>query len=177
MWIICHTQGFNTLNMNKYSGSIQTCQEAYLGVDDWVHPEWPGMFYPDDMPVEWQLAYYNTQFGCLWLDHARWAAATAAEATRWMQDTHEDFRFVLELPRQPDAFPEEILAILKPRIGALCHSDDPSLIWFDAQTDLRDLTGWIGRRQATGKFIYLLSRDGNLAGLERARTLLRLLGL
>ena len=53
--------------------------------------------------------------------------------------------------------------------------DDGRLIWFDAASDLKALTAEITGKQAVPE-LYLISRDGNLAQVDRVRTLLELLG-
>ncbi len=152
-------------------------QSVYVGADDWLHPQWCGVFYPDDMPVDWQLAYYATQFGCIWLPQTRWLAATAKEARQWVEDTPAGFRFLLERPVRMRPGGAGLLALLKPKLGAICPADAGRLLWFDGDTRLRDLPERIERGRHGSEPVYLLSRDGNLAGLERVRTLVALLGL
>ena len=33
-----------------------------IGAAGWQHPAWRDRFYPDDMPDDWQLSYYNSHF-------------------------------------------------------------------------------------------------------------------
>lgn len=153
-------------------------QEArvLLGATDWQHPEWVGAFYPADMPEDWQLTYYNTQYSCVWVPYSRWANVDIEVARQWRVETNEGFRFVLE---KPPALAEQARAVeqaLGERIGKLCTAEDESLIWFDANSDLKALTGLIRNRAANAE-TYLLSRDADLATLENVGTLLGLLGL
>ena len=39
----------------------------YTGSAGWEHPQWEGSFYPDGMPPEWRLAFYNTAFPYVYL--------------------------------------------------------------------------------------------------------------
>lgn len=145
---------------------------VYLGTEGWLHPSWLGVFYPDDLPEDWLLDYYNTQFRAVFLPYTHWTAATDAQLAQWAQDSQPSFRFVLESgPSAADA--GRATEILGERLGALTHRDDPRLFWFDANTDLKTLAQEIGRRD---KPLYLFSRDADLAGLQRVTTLLELMG-
>ncbi len=39
---------------------------------DWQHPAWSGPFYPEDMPQEWQLDFYSTQFPLVMVSQHHW---------------------------------------------------------------------------------------------------------
>ena len=80
-----------------------------VGASGWLHPAWRGSFYPDDLPEDWQLSYYNTRFQAVHLPAAFWQAASPATWAQWLHDTQEGFHFVLE---PGDA------AIVKPAAGA-----------------------------------------------------------
>ncbi len=143
-----------------------------LGAVGWQHPSWQSVFYPDDLPEDWLLAYYNTQFQAVFLPHADWSTATAAQLAQWAEDSQPGFRFVLE------SGPSRVAAgraaeILGDRLGIITHREDPRLLWFDAGTDLKVLARQIDRRD---KPLYLFSRDADLATLQRVSTLLELMG-
>lgn len=150
--------------------------KVYVGASDWLRPEWVGSFYPEDMPEEWRLTYYNTQFSCVWLPYPRWSAASMQDLHGWREDTHGAFRFVLERPLDLDPAARARLDALAERLGTCCAADDASLVWFDAQVDLKRLAARLQGRMDAGP-LYLLSRDGDLATLEQVQTLLGLLGL
>jgi hypothetical protein len=121
------------------------------------------------MPPEWRLTYYNTQFNCVFLEDAQWRAVPREESETWAEDVNPGFLFLLE--GGPEDTPPAAL-----QAQALCLSNrDERLIWFDGQTDIRSLSDTLKAR--SGETCYLISRDGDLAQLERVRTLLNLLGL
>jgi hypothetical protein len=140
-------------------------------------PDWSGSFYPEGMPPEWRLAYYNSQFSCVWLPHADWAGLQLAAAEEWLGDTGEAFRFLLERGEGDEACEAALLAALVPRLGLLCDAAHPDLRWFDAGVDLRELSTWLRQRIAGDGATYLLSRDGDIATLNEVGTLLGLLGV
>lgn len=145
-----------------------------LGAADWCRPDWTSTFYPEGMPDEWRPAYYGTRFSCVWLPLAAWCGASAALVAQWLDDVRADFRFLLEAgPGAPDP---ARLALFGERLGAYCRPDHPDLLWFDAGVDLGDLVAELGRRAGQGGTTYLLSRDGDLATLEKVDTLLGILG-
>lgn len=144
-------------------------KSLWLGAEAWDRPEWEGAFYPPGMPGEWRLTYYNTQFDCVFLGRAAWTAARPEQLRQWSTDTHDQFLFLLEGDEET-APPAELAgkALVLTRAA-------PQLQWFDRDTDLRALAASL--RSAGAGRRYLISRDGDLAQLERVRTLLELMGI
>ena len=147
---------------------------VYLGAVDWLHENWLGVFYPEDLPEDWLLAYYNTQFHTVFLPYARWATRSTQALQSWIKDTQPGFRFFLEPPPASSPPPQADPQLLGDRLGKLAREDDPDLLWFDAHSDLRELAAEIAGRPRP---LYVISRDGDLQTLERVRTLLELMGL
>jgi hypothetical protein len=87
----------------------------------------------------------------------------------WLEDTHDRFMFLFEGAHQ-----EEIPLPLSGRALALAR-EDSRLLWFDRDTSLKALAEQLAARH--DRPLYLLSGDGDLAQLERVRTLLELMGL
>ncbi len=143
-------------------------RQALLGVAGWDRPAWSEAFYPSGMPQEWRLAYYNTQFACVFLTATDWKSAHAATLAAWAEDTHERFLFLLE-----QAVPEALPACLAQRALGIGR-EDPSLLWFDRQTSLKTLAGQLAVGDTR---LFLVSRDGDLGQIERVRTLIELMGL
>ena len=139
-----------------------------LGTAGWDRPEWADTFYPSDMPHEWRLTYYNTQFHCVFLAAPDWRRAGDDAYAAWAADVHDQFVFLLE-----DALPEDLPQALAGRALGVAR-DDPRLLWFDRETLLKALATQLAGRVAP---LYLLSRDGDMGQIERVRTLLELLGL
>lgn len=150
---------------------------CHLGAIGWDHDAWVGGFYPDDMPPEWRLSYYNTHFECVLLPYRDWSARGIDELNSWREDTLERFRFLLEHP--PGALADEDRA----RIDALAEKavllgpeENERVLWFDAASDPRELAAKLQTRAGQGQTFYLLSRDADMAKLTEARTLLDVLG-
>lgn len=140
-----------------------------LGVAGWEWPAWSEAFYPEDMPEDWRLTYYNTQFACVFLEAARWQRLGQAEWRQWAEDTHDRFLFLLEGEAGQPVPPE-----LRDR--ALClPATDPRILWFDTGSALKALSTDL--QQALPGPRFLISRDGDIPQLERVRTLLQLLGV
>lgn len=145
-------------------------QHAALGAAGWDWPEWSDAFYPSDMPEEWRLTYYNTQFDCVFLAAPVWRQVGPSICEGWAADTHENFVFLLE-----DARPDELPGALLERARGVGR-DDPGLLWFDRETSLKSLAGQLAPAGGEAP-LFLLSRDGDLGQIERVRTLLELMGL
>ena len=67
---------------------------VHVGAVHWDHPAWRGSFYPEALPDDWTLSYYNTQFQAVFLPLDVWQRVPAEEWARWLHDTREDFTFV-----------------------------------------------------------------------------------
>jgi hypothetical protein len=157
--------------MHKNGDDMQV-SSVKLGVAGWLWPAWDEVFYPADMPPEWRLAYYNTQFSCVFLPREQWQHQSPQTWESWAEDTHGGFVFLLETAA--GGANEVLPAPLQGRALGM-HAQDPRLIWFDTETDLKPLAARLAALPAGTCF--LLSRDGNLGQIERVRSLLDLLGL
>jgi hypothetical protein len=141
-----------------------------LGALDWRYKAWTGTFYPADMPEEWRLTYYNTQFNCVYLPRDAWQAAGAASWHQWHEDTHDQFRFLLEAGTEqapPEVFQGKALAL---------SPGDGRILWFDRESSLKAMATALSAGQGEVPE-YLISRDGDLSQMERVATLLDVMGL
>lgn len=142
-----------------------------LGARGWRHAAWHEQFYPAGMPDDWRLTFYNTQYGCVFLDEASWRDVDHSTLERWWQASHDHFVFLLE-----GAHTTPAPAALGARVLVLPR-DDARILWFDRATDLKRIKSWLttrGDAPPGGRF--LLSEDAHLGQLERVATLLELLG-
>ena len=139
-----------------------------LGASGWINPAWQGSFYPVDMPEDWHLTFFNTQFNCVYLDQSFWRNAHAEEWARWHADTHEMFLFLLE---GDGPVPDELVGKT-----LMIQPDDASILWFSRESSLRELATSLSAG-AIGKPFYLISQDGDLGQIERVATLLEVMGL
>ncbi|MEO1766666.1 DUF72 domain-containing protein [Thiobacter aerophilum] len=152
-----------------------------LGAMGWEHGHWLGAFYPEDLPTEWRLSYYATQFDCVFLTHALWAHTAPETLSSWAAETLERFRFLLEHPPGPFSPEDQArLAALGERGVALGPERHAWIIWFDANADLKLLAQRIQEKgqqaYAQGQRLYIISLDADLARIEAVRTLLEVLG-
>lgn len=142
-------------------------QRILLGAAGWDQASWEEAFYPPDMPVEWRLAFYNTQFNCAFLSSDVWRAVASETLANWREETHEQFVFLLEgVGAAPPELADKAL---------LLSRQDSRLLWFDRELDLKHLSRRI-QGYAEAQTLYLVSADGDLGRIEQVRTLLELLG-
>jgi hypothetical protein len=144
-------------------------KQVRIGAMDWRDPAWTGSFYPGDMPEEWRLSFYASQYNCVFLQAARWRRASPLELGQWREDVHGQFVFLLE--GEDQANPPEAL-VQKARIISRA---DPSIHWFDRNSDLKQLAACIESAPEDTE-LFLVSRDGDLGQMERVVTLLELMG-
>jgi uncharacterized protein YecE (DUF72 family) len=142
-----------------------------VGAGGWLHPHWQGGFYPADLPDDWRLSYYNTQFQAVYLPAAIWQAASAPLWEQWLNDTQDSFRFVLEPGDAALAMPASARVVLATPAWQAAH-----VWWLDEMPDLRRLAQRITRQAATGDPLYVFSRSGDLGLLEQAATLKQVMG-
>lgn len=147
---------------------------VYLGAVGWAHAAWQGDFYPDDLPEDWQLSFYNTQFRCVYLPPALWKNASDAEVAGWLDDTLERFRFVLGAP---ETFDGQDAARAR-RFGERGVPESRlDIVWLEGETDLRELARRMQKAAQGGAPLYVISRDGALAQLRQAGQLMEVLGV
>ena len=70
-----------------------------IGAYGWLHDEWLGEFYPEDLPDEWRLGYYGNEFPVVLVPADYWAAGAGAIAD-WLEETDDSPRFICEWPVQ-----------------------------------------------------------------------------
>lgn len=140
-----------------------------LGVVDWRRDDWAGRFYPADMPEDWRLSFYSSQYNCVFLSAPIWRAVDSADLAAWCDDVHSRFLFLLENDENsalPEALGERFILI---------DVTDDRIIWFDQNSDLKQLASAI-QSAPEDRDLFLISRDANLSQMDRATTLLELLG-
>jgi len=69
----------------------------------WEHPEWDGVFYPEDMPGEWRLDFYCNEFRAIVIPAEKWAGSDCDPLDEWVGALGDDTRVYLELPPEPPA--------------------------------------------------------------------------
>lgn len=144
-----------------------------LGAMGWDYAAWNGVFYPEDLPVDWRLNYYSTQFECVYLPYAAWHATPLETLQEWHHTTLEQFRFLLEPPPSPNIDAALIAALGEKAL--LVPQRGPTLLWFDRDTPLKQLAQSLQALEQASS-IYLLSTSGDFTQLEQVQTLLEVMG-
>jgi len=69
-----------------------------IGAWGWKHPEWEkDVFYPDDLPADWQLSYYSNEFDLVAVPASYWSTEGYGDE-EWLDDVDDDFVFYIEWP-------------------------------------------------------------------------------
>ena len=142
-----------------------------VGASGWHHPAWRGGFYPEDLPDDWLLSYYNTQFQAVYLPAAIWQAASEATWAQWLHDTRDGFYFVLEPGEAASAKPASERVLLPTPEWEAAH-----VWWLDEAPDLRALAQRIMQQATTGEPLFVFSHSGDADLLEQANTLKQVMG-
>lgn len=149
----------------------------FVGAAHWRHAHWQKTFYPEELPEDWELSFYNSQFRCVYLPHSYWQNLSLPVAETWLADTQPNFRFILEQPGTLDENAALFLRTMGKR--AVLECPDPAslrLIWFPAQPDLRNLAREIEQAIVRGNELYLLNREACLPAMEQLKSLVEVMG-
>lgn len=67
-----------------------------VGAWGWKHVSWEqDVFYPDDLPADWRLAYYSNEFDLVVIPASYW---DETEEENWLDDVEDDFVFFIDWP-------------------------------------------------------------------------------
>jgi uncharacterized protein YecE (DUF72 family) len=148
-----------------------------VGAFRWQHAHWLGVFYPEELPFEWQLSFYNTQFRCAYVPSADWQTLSEKDAAIWVTDTLVNFRFILQPSNSSTQRGARFRQALGPRALVESAANPPArLLWFPPEPDLRALRQEIQRAVDHGQQLCLLSREGCLPAMNAVRSLVELMG-
>ena len=142
-----------------------------VGAVTWDPSHWRGSFYPEGLPDDWLLSYYNTQFQAVYLPAAAWQAASEADWAQWLDDTQDGFCFVLEPGDAAVAPPDSARVLHATPAWTAAH-----VWWLDEAPDMRALAQRIAQHAATGEPLFVFSLSGNLAQLQRVNDLKQVMG-
>lgn len=145
----------------------------YSGTVGWTGSKGFESFYPEDLPEEWRLAYYNTQFRCTYLPLEVWTKLTEPEITVLLDETQGGFRFVLESPKEEEKYTYNI--INKIRIKCVVE-DEVDIHWLEPGISMRELAKIMQSAINTGHPLYLISREADLVLLRQVNELIEVLG-
>ena len=111
----------------------ENMNQVLIGARGWLHPGWQGHFYPDDLPPDWQLAYYANEFSMVVIREQEWEQLENIATLR--EDCAEDFRFVVELPlslseEKLSTYIERLRQLGKQCAGVIVHADQASACTF-----------------------------------------------
>lgn len=147
----------------------------FIAAYGWEHALWSGVFYPDDLPPEWRLAYYANEFHAVVVPAQRWQHADAAEARRWAADCGPAFRFFFE-PAPAGAIPAAALRqALGAHYGGVIGAGGVPVTRWAGGADPRALRRAIESLPAAGVLL-IEGSPPSLAELRTATTLAELLG-
>ncbi len=156
-------------------GATPNFHYCLLGTIGWDHSDWNGTFYPEDLPVEWRLNYYNTAFECVYLPYTYWQTLTAETLAEWRQSTLGHFRFLLEAPSSTSEVDRALSAALGEKAVLIPPRPESTLVWLKPDVNLKQLAQTLQTLESKTP-IYLISTSGDMAQLEQARTLVEVLG-
>lgn len=143
--------------------------QIHIGAVGW-NPDNARGFYPDDLPPEWRLAYYNNFFSCVYLPYAVWGHADAGMIRAWLDESLSRFRFVLEVPADKQvAGLSEKLAMFGERLGYLddTGANSGQVLWLEDFPTPLTVVQRARELAAHNKQIFIISRSANFPAMEQ----------
>ncbi len=121
-----------------------------LGAYGWTHDSWNDAFYPEGLPLEWQLSYYSNEFNAVlvpagvWSDDFCATSEVSFSCEDWLDSVSDEFRFYIEC--RADMFADisfqafsENLQTLQPQLaGLVVLGEDISAASMKGIIDLAD---------------------------------------
>ena len=100
-----------------------------IGAYGWRHSHWSNSFYPDDLPEDWQLAYYSNEISTVLVPASYLQTCSVLDCEEWLDSVHEGFQFFVEchadmLKRISVQTLIDRLQQLQPQLTALVFLDD-----------------------------------------------------
>lgn len=74
----------------------ENVDNVLIGSRGWLHSGWQHNFYPDDLPQDWQLAYYSNEFSMVVIREQEWMQIE--DMADLQKECPEDFQFLIEWP-------------------------------------------------------------------------------
>lgn len=90
-----------------------------IGTFGWQMPEGQGDFYPDDMPVEWQLDYYSNLFRVVLVAESQWLSWDDDAMEDCVDAVEGDFGFYLGIEGQLTAAKQKQIDAIQQAFGDL----------------------------------------------------------
>ena len=82
------------------TGSAFYPERLLVGTLGWAHDHWGGIYYPEELPEEWRLAYYCNDFRSTLVPADHWRDAPAAALGELAGEIDAGFSVVLGLPEE-----------------------------------------------------------------------------
>ncbi|NDP47413.1 MAG: hypothetical protein GZ085_03310 [Sulfuriferula multivorans] len=150
---------------------MQNNQLVLVGGVTWTYSAWHGSFYPDDLPDDWVLSYYNTQFQAVFLPRIIWQSVSESLWLEWLNDTQDGFYFVLESAGEAVGIPTSERVLRASPVWINEH-----VWWLDDAPDLRALAQRITRQVNAGEPLFVFSRSGDLGLMQQVNQLKQVMG-
>lgn len=106
-----------------------------IGTCSWTSQAWQS-FFPEDLPVDWQLDYYSHYFNCVLVPEAQWLAWTEQQLIDFAEALEgEGFEFFFELKATFDAQADKQLTAIKHHLQSMAVG----ILMIDTLQSLPDL--------------------------------------
>lgn len=148
-------------------------QDINLGAYGWRQAHWMGSFYPEDLPVDWQLTYYSNEFNAVLVPAYYWQEAEVPDGEDWLDSVHEGFRFFVEchvdmFDHISSAELETQLKHLQPQLSGLVFLDEKQSVSASRANEIARLASSLAVAVFGSKNLIDLPGPGQVENIWRA---------
>jgi uncharacterized protein YecE (DUF72 family) len=80
-------------------GTAAAATRLRIGISGWTYRGWRGVFFPEDLPQNRELAYAAQQFSTIEINGTFYSLQRPHSFARWVAETPGDFVFAVKAPR------------------------------------------------------------------------------
>ena len=105
-------------------------ENVQIGTNGWLHANWLGAFYPDDLPEDWQLDYYSNIFKSVLVPMQDWMSWGCDDLEELADCVEDEFSFYFAMQGKLDV---QQLKQLGKVVDALKENAKGLLVWSEDQ--------------------------------------------
>lgn len=115
-------------------------ENLQIGTYGWQHNHWLGSFYPEDLPVDWQLDYFSNAFRAVLVPQSVWTGWSEVDLQAVNEAVEAPFYFYFAIESGSD-FESALLPQLEKIIAVLKSQAMGVVVWSESLFTQSELAG------------------------------------
>ncbi len=116
-------------------------ENLQIGTYGWQHDDLLDGFYPEDLPVDWQLDYFSNAYRVLLVPQSVWSGWSQEELQAVDEAVEVPFYFYFALEAGLDGFDHSLLVQLEKVVAALNEQAAGVVVWSEEAFEQTELAG------------------------------------